>query len=227
MNSKISVVINTLNDEETIERVIKSVNWANEVIVCDMHSEDKTVEIAKKLNAKVFNTKKLEYVEPARNFAISKTTSEWVLILDPDEQVSENLKNELIRIASENKQVDYVRIPRKNIIFGKWMKASMWWPDYNIRFFKKGKVTWGDKIHRPPQTNGEGLDISESEELAIIHYHYQSITQFLDRMVRYTKIQAQELVDEGDVLEWQGLMKKPMSEFLRIKGILIRKNSRS
>lgn len=211
--NKISVVINTLNDEGNIERVINSLKWAQEIIVCDMYSEDKTQEIAKKMGAKVFLHKRLQFVEPARNFAISKATSEYILILDPDEEVPQGLAQRLQEIAQEVSS-DYVRIPRKNIIFGKWVRSSGWWPDFNIRFFKKGAVKWTDKIHRPPQVSGQGLDLLEKEELAIIHYNYETISQYLTRMNRYTQVQAEELKKDGYSFDWKDLIKKPLSEFL-------------
>jgi (heptosyl)LPS beta-1,4-glucosyltransferase len=214
MDIKISVVINTLNSEEDIKRVISSVKWADEIIVCDMESEDKTVSIAKDLGAKVFNTKRLEYVEPARNLAIAHATNEWILILDPDEEINESLKNKLTEIAGGSKAIDFVKIPRKNMIFGRWMKASMWWPDLNVRFFRKNKVKWNNKIHRPPESLGEGLDLEAKEEWAIVHHHYNSIDQFLVRMMRYTKIQAQELIEEGYKPNWRDLIEKPLAEFL-------------
>lgn len=214
MNLKISVVINTFNEEESIERAIKSVDWADEVIVCDMHSADKTVDFAKKLGAKVFFHKRLDYVEPARNFAISKASNEWVLILDPDEEIPSSLRTRLIEVASKMKQIDYVRLPRKNLIFGKWMKASMWWPDYNVRFFKKGKVRWSDKIHRPPKTQGAGIDFPAEENLAIIHHNYQSITQFLTRMDRYTSVETRQLIKQNYIFKWPDLIEKPVGEFL-------------
>lgn len=213
MGNNISVVINSLNEEDDIGRAIESVAWADEIIVCDMHSEDKTAEIAKKLRAKVIFLERKEYVELARNSAISKASNDWILILDPDEEITSSLKEKLLEIVSMGK-ASYIRIPRKNLIFGKWMKASMWWPDYNIRFFKKGKVRWGDKIHRPPETSGEGMDFQADENLAIIHHHYGSITEFLTRMIRYTKIQAEQLRQEGYKFEWTDLIKKPLGEFL-------------
>src|SRR5687768_401137 len=116
---------------------MSSVAWASEILVCDMHSQDKTVEIAKKKGAKVIFHKKLDYVEPARNFAISKAASDWILVLDADEEVSDSLSSRLMEIADKMEKIDFVRIPRKNLIFGRFMKNSMWWPDLNIRFFRK------------------------------------------------------------------------------------------
>ena len=214
MDRKISVVINTLNEEKNITRAIKSISWADEILVCDMHSDDRTVEIAKKLGAKVVYHKKTSYVEPARNFVISKASGDWILILDPDEEVPETLSERFKQIAKTTKQIDYISIPRKNIIFNKWMKASMWWPDYQIRFFRKGKVEWSDKIHRPPKTWGEGLVLEEQARWAIIHYNYQTIDQFLNRMNRYTTIEAKDLKNSGYKFRWSDLIQKPLSEFL-------------
>lgn len=214
MSSKISCVLNTLNEEANIERAIKSVEWADEIIVCDMYSDDKTVEKARKLGAEIFFHKKEGYVEPARNFAISKAKNEWILILDADEVLPKTLSERLVEIATKMKRIDYVRLPRKNLIFNHFMKASMWWPDYNIRFFKKGKVKWTDQIHRPPQTLGQGLDLPADEKYAIVHQNYASVSQFLERMDRYTDIQARQLRQEGYQFDWKDLFEKPLGEFL-------------
>lgn len=211
---KISVVINTLNEEKNIERAIKSVLWADEIVVCDMYSDDKTVELAKKLGAKVFEHKKTDYVEPARNFAISHALGDWILILDADEEIPKPLGEKLREMVNKPIVAEYVQIPRKNIIFGKWMKASMWWPDHNIRFFKKGTVVWSDKIHSNPQTTGEGIKLEAQEENSIVHYHYDSISQFFERMDRYSTIQAKELKAAGLKFNWEDLFKKPLGEFL-------------
>lgn len=211
---EISVVINTLNEERNIERAIKSVKWADETIVCDMHSEDKTVQIAKGLGAKIFFHKKEGFVEPARNFAISKALYEWILILDADEEVPGGLAKKLIEIVSKMEQIDYVKLPRKNLIFGHFMQASMWWPDLNIRFFKRGKVKWVDKIHRPPQAFGVGLNLPATEEYALIHHNYDTVSQFIERMNKYTDIQAEELFKDNYQFHWQDLLEKPLNEFL-------------
>lgn len=134
---KISVVINTLNEEKNIALAIKSVReFADEVVVVDMHSEDKTCEVAESLGAKVFTFERKSYVEPARNFAISKASGDWVFILDADERATPQLLAKLKKIVKEN-QYDFVNIPRKNLIFGKWIRHSLWWPDYNIRFLER------------------------------------------------------------------------------------------
>lgn len=214
MGGKVSVVINTFNEAEYIEQAIKSVKWADEVIVCDMYSDDKTTEIARKNGAKVILHKRVRLVELVRNFQISKATGDWVLILDPDEVIPPSLAKQLQDITKDAEDINYVEIPRKSIIFGKWMNASMWWPDYNIRFFKKGSVVWGDKIHRPPEVSGKGIKLPDNEQSAIWHNHYSNVTQYLQRMTRYTEFQAQDLVDSNYIFDWRDLIKKPLGEFM-------------
>lgn len=210
----ISVVINTRNEEKNIKRCLDSVKWADEIVVVDMKSTDKTVALARKYGAKTFTHRYTRYVEPVRNFAISKATGDWILILDADEVIPLSLAKALKKLAKSPKGHSFFRLPRKNIIFGKWVKHSRWWPDLIIRFFKKGAVTWSDKIHSIPLTRGEGKDLEAKETNAIIHYHYESISQYLERLNRYTDIQLQELIDEKYQFQWQDLIKKPIGEFL-------------
>jgi (heptosyl)LPS beta-1,4-glucosyltransferase len=213
MASQISVIINTFNEEKNIKRAIDSVKaFADEVIVVDMESSDKTVEIAKSLGARIFSHKKTGYVEPARNFAIGKASNPWVFILDADEEATPGLIKEIKNIVKTPK-ADYYRIPRKNIIFGKWIKHSRWWPDMNIRFFKKGFVSWNEIIHMVPMTQGAGGELEAKEDLAIIHHNYDSVDDYLLRMNRYTTEYAKMKISEGYKFIWKDLITKPMAEF--------------
>jgi len=210
----ISVVINTLNEENNLARAIKSVkNFADEVIVVDMHSDDKTVQIAKEFGAKVYSHERTNYVEPARNFAISKAQGDWILILDADEEVTKELSKELEKLSKQEK-VQIYRLARKNIVFGKWLQYSRWWPDYNIRFFKKGAVVWHDEIHSVPITNGIADQVASKEQLALKHHHYETVEQFIDRMNRYTTIQSRRLDENDYKFVWQDIIKRPANEFL-------------
>ncbi len=212
--AQISVVINTLNEAGILPRATASIkDFADEIVVCDMESEDDTREVAKKLGAKVFTHKRLSYVEPARNFAVSKATGEWILVLDVDEEVPVTLAKKIKQIIRDPK-ADYYRIPRKNITFGKWVKHSRWWPDYNIRLFRKGAVSWTEVIHGVPVTQGEGADISGREEFAIIHRNYQDIDEYLEKVLRYTKVQSELLLKNGYEFDWRDLVTKPVNEFL-------------
>lgn len=213
----ISVVVNTLNEENNLSRCLDSVkNFADQIVVVDMYSEDKTVSIAKQYQAEVFLHKKVGYVEPARNFAINKAKGRWVLILDADEKIPRSLARRLKKIAREDEKSDCVLIPRKNIIFGKWMRNSRWWPDYLPRFFKKGKIRWPKQIHKQPDLNGRMIyTLPDSEKFSIIHYNYDRLSQFLERGEKYSEVQAMELIKErGYKFSSQDLLLKPLGEFL-------------
>lgn len=214
MASRISVVINAQDVEKNLPRALASIkNIADEIIVIDQGSTDKTSEIAKNFGAKVFSHDKVEYVELARNFAISKAGGEWILILDPDEEVSDGLAKKIKEITKKG-GVDYYRIPRKNIIFGNWIKHSRWWPDMNIRLFRKGRVSWNEVIHAVPMTQGVGADLEEKEDLAIIHHNYDSIDEYITRMNRYTAQYAGMKISEGYKFSWKDIVVKPVGEFL-------------
>lgn len=211
---KLTVVINTLNEAENLPRAVASVKGlADEIVVVDMESEDKTPQIAKSLGARVFSHKKTGYVEPARNFAISKASNPWVLLLDADEEIPGKLIPKIKQILKDPK-ADYFRLPRKNIIFGKWMKHSRWWPDYNIRLFKKGNVSWNEVIHTVPMTQGVGGEVEAKEEFAIIHHNYDTVEQYLERMNRYSTMHAALKVKDGYKFSWKDVILKPSNEFL-------------
>ncbi len=202
--AKISVVINTWNEQQNIKRCLESVKeLASEIIIVDIYSTDKTVEIAKRFGAKIFYHKFTSYVEPARNFALRKAKGDWILILDADEEIPPDLAK-ILKKLTENKKIN----------FYKWIKHSRWWPDYVIRFFRRGSVRWSEKIHSVPLTRGEGKDLEPKEINAFIHYNYNSLSQFIERMNRYTNIQSQELIKSGYQFKWQDILKKPMEEFL-------------
>lgn len=219
---KLSVVINTKNAATTLENTLKSVKFADEIVIVDMKSDDETVDIAGKYTDKIFAHKDVGYVEPARNFAIKKATGDWILIVDADEEVPQELKKAIKGIIAASKAgeatADCYYIPRKNLIFGKAIEKTGWWPDYVLRLFKKGYVSWSDEIHSVPITRGEVKELPEVSEIALVHHNYQHVEQYLDRLNRYTTIQSEELITdlEKDQEEIDGpfITQKFYSEFL-------------
>jgi glycosyltransferase involved in cell wall biosynthesis len=215
----LSVIINTKNVAKTLERTLKSVTFADEIVVVDMHSTDTTVEIAKKYTDNVFEFEDKGYVEPARNFAIQKATQDWILIVDADEEVPDKLRKtiEAIIHAKEGTVLpDCFYIPRKNIIFDRWIQKTGWWPDYVMRFFRKGCVEWSDELHAIPITRGEVKELPAQEDLALIHHNYQSVEQFVTRLNRYSSIQAKELIgDHHHKMSPAQLVHTFSDEFLR------------
>ena len=199
--TKISLVINTYNEEEMVEDCIKSaLPFVEEVIVVDMYSTDNTVEYSKALGAKVYFFEHTGIVEPARNFALQQATGDWILLLDADERIPETLGSLLKEYAKEN-NYDSFNIPRKNIQFKKWVQHTNWWPDYQIRFFKKDSVVWNDAIHSTPLVKQNHFTIPANEEFAILHYNFRSVDHLLEKICRYTlheKKLSKEWLKDGD-----------------------------
>lgn len=214
MANRLSVVIDTYNKATDLPRCLESIkNIASEIIVCDEGSTDGTLEIAKRFKARIINHKKVDFVELIRNYEVGEASGDWILVLDPDEEVSPLLAKKILQIISQP-QGDYYFIPRKNIIFGKWMRNSRWWPDMNLRLFKKNTVTWSNVIHEQPKAVGIGVNLDDNEDLAIIHHHYTTIDEYLERMGRYTTQQALYKLNSDHKFKWQDLISKPVSEFL-------------
>lgn len=194
----VSVLIHTKNSALTLPAALKSVAFADEVVVVDMQSSDDSAGIAKKAGAKVFEHKDVGFVEPARNFGLSKTTKDWVLILDADEEVSSGLAQEVQRIVTAKESpADIYYVPRKNLVFGGWVKHTGWWPDYQIRLFRHGKVQWSDELHSQPELKGTSLKLAPEPDLAIIHHNYPTVESFFERLNRYTSIRAEQLAETG------------------------------
>ncbi len=187
---KISAVINTKNSAETLRRCLSSLMFVDQIVVVDMESTDNTLEIAKDFSADIFPHKDVQYVEPARNFAVSKAKGEWVLVIDADEEVPPQLAQKILAIVEDkNSETFAYFLPRKNIIFDRWIEKTGWWPDYQLRLFRRGAVQWEDTIHAAPQVSGRCEELAAKEEWAIRHHHYQTIEQYIERLNRYSTIE--------------------------------------
>ncbi|MBI5151224.1 MAG: glycosyltransferase family 2 protein [Candidatus Pacebacteria bacterium] len=211
----ISVIIHTKNAENTVEKALRSVSlWANEVLVVDMKSEDRTVEIAKSFGAKILSVDDVKYADPVRNTAIEKAKGPWVLVLDADEEISSSLAMTLQKLSNDMTVHAYA-LPRKNMIFGQWAKTG-WWPDYIIRFFQKDYVTWPPAVHSLPISTGVTMELEADEDNAIIHHNYDTVDQFIDRMNRYTSLEAEQKQDDQSLLN--ALFHEYMRRFFAEKG---------
>lgn len=212
----LSVVTVVWNEEKNLPKMLESVkDFADEiVIVVDEDSNDDTAKIAKKYTKQVFTHKHVGIVEPLRNFALKKATGDWILLLDADEIVTLELGAKIQEIVKDN-NCDYVLIPRKNIIFGKWITSNHWWPDYVYRLFKKDAVRWDNDIHSLPFTRGKEEKIEALEDLALVHYNYPSVENFIEKLNRYTTAQREILIKKGYRFLPQDLILKPFEEFIR------------
>ena len=246
--NNVTVIIHTLDEEKNIGDCINSAELlTDKIIVIDMESIDKTVEIAKSLNVPVFNFPKSNYVEPAREFGIKQAKTDWVLILDADERITEELAKEIIDIIGQSqiksdkisKETDYIRlhpitsdlitsykIPRKNIFAniqtclpaGRWLKHGGWWPDYQIRLInKKYFVNWPKRIHSTPKIKGN-LGYLESP---LIHYFHGDLSNMVKKTIIFEDIESRLLYKAGKTVATKTFFRKFLAELYRrlIKGL--------
>lgn len=201
MDSQISVVINTLNEERDLPYALRSVQpWADEIVVVDMYSSDRTVEIAKQFGAKVVLEKGPGFNIPARESAVRQATKPWIFVLDADELVPFSLSKALRRIAEAN-DADMVLVPRLNYLCGRPLQHTWWGPDQDAqpRFFKKGKIVTSSIIHRDLARPGDGkvLRMNFDGSNAIVHFSYLDLTDYIERLNSYTSIEAEQAFGRG------------------------------
>jgi len=212
-NMKLSVVITAYNEEKKIDACLKSVeNLADEIVVIDNSSSDSTPKIAKKYTAKVYTQKNdPTSIDTQKNFGFEKATGDWILSVDADERVTPELTKEIKeKIASG--EFDGYWIPRKNILFGKWIQHTGWYPDEQLRLFKRGKGKYTSRhVHEDLTIDGK---IGHMNEM-LIHENYQTIGQFVERnMLSYAPNEAENFLQKGYVFSYFDAIRLPAKEFL-------------
>jgi len=194
--NKLSIVIATKNEEKNIRKCLESVKWADEIIIVDDKSADRTVEICREYTDKIFLNDSRGSFHKNKNLGIEKTAGDWILSLDADERVTPELKEEiLVTLGLQASTIIGYCIPRKNYFLGKWIRGCGWWPDYIIRLFKKGVTQWPLDIHATPK-------IKEKNKVGylqnpLIHYSYRNLNQYFEKFNSYTSRLAQEEFEKG------------------------------
>jgi glycosyltransferase involved in cell wall biosynthesis len=209
---KITVVISAFNEEKKIAECITSVKFADEIIVINNSSTDKTEEIAKKNGAIVIRRDNNPMLNVNKNFGFTKATNEWILNLDADERATPELVSEIEKIINQENACDGYYIPRKNIIFGKFIEHTGWYPDYQLRLFKNGKGKFAEEhVHEMITITGEVKRLDSP----MVHFNYETISQFVSKtMFIYAPNEAEQLIKNGYELSWRDCITLPLKEFL-------------
>ena len=188
----ISALIPTFNNESTILRTLNSISWADEIVVVDSYSNDKTCEIAEEYGAIII---KNEYENSAKqkNWALQYCSNEWIFQIDTDEELDENaefvIKN---AISSAEKSIHCFKMPRKNYVIGKWVKFGGLYPDWEFRLFRKKYGKWlAKKVHSKVIVDGQVGRL----ETPIIHNGMPNISKQLSNLDRYTRYEADDLIN--------------------------------
>lgn len=208
----LSVVISAFNEEKKITGCLESVNWADEIILIDNTSTDTTAAIAQKYTKHIYTLPNNLMLNVNKNIGFTKASHNWILSLDADERVSPELAKEIKSIVTSEENINGYFIPRKNIIFGKWIMHSGWYPDYVLRLFKKGQGKFEEKhVHEMVKVRGKTDYLKEH----IDHLNYDSLAQFLHKtIVIYAPNEASQKIQQGYTFNYADAIRFPLDEFL-------------
>lgn len=209
----VSVIIITLNEEANLPRCLESVKWADELIVADTGSTDRTLEIAQHHGARTIQLAWRGFGE-AKQRALEAATGEWVLSLDADEVLSDSLKTEIQSILeSGTPEFEGYYLPRRSMFLGHWMSHGGWYPDHVLRLLRREKGRFDErKVHESVSLEGRAGHLKGE----LLHYSDPDLEHYLRKMNRYTSLSASELYRKGKVASFADILLRPAATFWKI-----------
>ena len=207
---KLSAIIPCFNEEKNIEACLKSVVWADEILVVDSFSTDATLDIARRYTDRILQHEYL-YSAAQKNWAIPQAAHDWVLIVDADERVTPGLRDEIMTLLGEGPSLDGYWIRRKNFLFGKEVRHSGWGTDSVLRLFRKDRGRYRDKrVHAEIAIEPAGLLNNHFE-----HHSVSSITDWISKINRYSSWKAQDKHEKGLAAPVVHLIFRPPVRFVK------------
>lgn len=223
---KLSVALAVYNEGENLDRCLESVvGWADEIVVVDGGSTDGTVEIARKFESKIIATDNPAMFHLNKQRALDGSMGDWILQLDADEVVSEELRKEITDIISVRNSFSGYFIPRKNYFLGHWLRKGGQYPDYVIRLFRRGNGRFPcQSVHEQIQIDGRVGHLDSP----LLHYSYRTLGEYWKKANAYTSLTSQEMakshvpknIDSWIQYEWMKPTITFLSLFLRHKGFV-------
>ena len=206
---KITAIIPTFNEENNIEEAIKNIQFADEILIIDSFSKDKTIEIAKKFNVRILQ-REFDNFSAQKNVAIAKAKYDWILMLDADERLSNKAKKEIIRLLNHKIEADAFWMKRENYFLGKKIKYSGWQNDRVIKLFNRKKAQYnGNYVHEEILCTGNVLFLKNK----LSHYTYTNQKEYKNKIILYSKLKAQELFKKGIQPNMYHFYLKPLYRF--------------
>jgi glycosyltransferase involved in cell wall biosynthesis len=211
---KLSVVLVTLNEEKNIDRCLGSVRWADEIVVVDSFSSDRTVELARQYTTKVYQH---EYPGTSKQVerGIQYATGDWIFVIDADEEMSDELAAEVKSVLQGDGEIVGYEFIRKPSAFGKWIEHGGWFPDYQFRFFRKDSYyPEHQEIHGGFNTKGRRGRLKGY----LYHHTYATIYSYVEKMNEYTSLHVSNKLRDNPAADahWHDLILSPLSHFLRM-----------
>ncbi len=206
----LSVVIITLNEEHNILRSVRSVLWAGEVLVVDSGSTDRTCELARGEGVRVLEHPWNGYGQQ-KNWAMGQTAEPWVFFLDADEEVSRELKDEILNFLEEPGTFKGAEVPRKTWFLNRWIVHGGWYPNRLVRLVKKEFGRWTEPaVHESLQVNGE----TKRLEKDLLHYTFRDVGENVLTNIRFSRLGARVALERGERGTWGRILLKPLGKFL-------------
>jgi len=213
MRDKISACLTVNNEENNIRRCLESLRWADEIVVVDSFSSDRTVEICGEYTDRVYKHEWLGYIgqkELVKNMA----SSPWIFFIDADEEVSPELRDEILREfdSGANRQYSGYEFPRLVHYLGKWIRHGEWWPDLKLRLFLKDK---GVCTGREPHDRMLVIGKVKRLESCLFHYTYENIADQVTTVNRFSSISAESMLLEGRKFSFKDMLFRPPFRFFK------------
>lgn len=192
--STLSVVIITFNEADNIRECLESVKWADEIVVVDSLSTDRTRELAREYTEHVIERTWQGHVDQ-KNFALERATSDWVLSIDADERVGPELAAEIRQaVQRDDPRIVGYTMPRRTFYLGRWINHGGWYPNRKLRMVRRGKAHWGGvNPHDHLYADGSTADLKGD----LVHYTYRDIADHLRTIDSFTTIAAREMYSKG------------------------------
>lgn len=208
---KITATVITFNEEHNIAAALESLRWADEIIVVDSESTDRTVEIARRFTDRVLVRPWPGY-SAQKNFAAEQAANDWIFSLDADERVSDELNNEIEQIRRGETTAAAFEMARSTLYLSRWIKHSGWRPDFKRRLYRRDRARWrGDYVHETLEIDGDVQSIAGN----ILHYTVRDASEHHLRMDRYTTLAAEEAHTRGESASLVALLLSPALVFVR------------
>jgi glycosyltransferase involved in cell wall biosynthesis len=193
----ISVCIVCRNEADKLGQCLKSVGWADEILVMDLSSEDDSAIVAQRYGARVLRHDPFPIVEPLRNEIAAMAACDWILALDPDERVTPGLAQALIDLAQRN-DLDAIVIPRMNYDLGYPPSNPIQRYEPQLRMYRRTRVLWPNVPNTLPSVpDDRKFHLPQSDNVVIVHDRSRNVPEILDRVIRYAPMQAQSMLDQG------------------------------
>lgn len=211
MRTAISCIIIVKNEERNIAACLDALAWADEIIVVDSGSSDRTAQICASYPKVTWREHPWEGFGPQKNHALKLATGDWVFSIDADERVTPELARE-VRSVTANPRYDAYRVKRKNFYRGQWVRHSGWWPDEALRLFRRGSARFNDRVvHESVQYGGQAGVLDNHLE----HHSYAVAGDFIKRVDCYSSLGAQALCERGKKAGIMNIAARTVFSFLR------------